>query len=388
MKYYLLAGEASGDLHGSYLMRAILDADPRAEFRYWGGNKMASVGGELVVHYKERSIMGFAKVVANLPKIMGFLQRAKTDIAEWQPDRVIFIDNSGFNLPVAKWAKKAGLNTHYYISPQVWASREGRVKAIKACIDRMYVVLPFVQEFYAKHDYEVEYVGHPLLEVVGDFLEEDGLGGKSGILKNRYFKILGKKENFEGVKENPIIALLPGSRTQEIKSMLPIMLGAAANHRNYTYVIAQAPSQPIELYQQIIQQAVCPPDVRLVQDATYPLFSVAHAAMVTSGTATLETGLFKVPQVVCYKGSWLEYQIARRLIKVDYISLVNLAMGREVVPELIQQDLTAEKLSTTIAELLQGPARDQQLIALKELKKVLGDRGAPQRAAKFITASP
>lgn len=407
MKYYLLAGEASGDLHGAYLMKAILEKDPQAEFRFWGGDKMAAVAGELVVHYKERSFMGFAKVVANLPKVLGFLKRAKKDIAAWQPDRLVLIDNSGFNLPVAKWAKEQGFSTHYYISPQVWASRESRVKTIKACVDKMYVVLPFVKDFYAKHNYEVEYVGHPLLEVVGDFLEEwsgnesieagreswtfgdfAGFCEKTDIPVFQNTNILVQQENFDGVKEKSIIALLPGSRTQEIKSMLPIMLAAAASQPDYCYVIAQAPSQPQAFYQKIIQEAKeRPAHLMLVNNATYPLFASAHAALVTSGTATLEAGLFEIPQVVCYKGSALEYQIAKRLIKVDYISLVNLAVNKQLVPELIQNELTVKNLSQHLANITEGPARTQQLQELAALKKVLGSRGAPQRAAAFITAT-
>lgn len=398
MKYYLLAGEASGDLHGAYLMRAIEKVDPKAEFRFWGGDQMAEIGGKPVVHYKERAMMGFAQVVSKLPQLLGFINRAKADIAEWQPDRLIFIDNSGFNLRIAKWAKPAGFNTHYYISPQVWASRESRVKTIKACIDRMYVVLPFVKDFYAKHDYEVEYVGHPLLDVVGDFLEKSEKIANMDISKYGYLQIRKSAKNALSIakietlnptlKQSKIIALLPGSRSQEIKTMLPIMLAAAAQHPDYHYVIAQAPAQSLDFYKTVIESCKeLPPMLGMVAHATYPLFAMAHAALVTSGTATLEAGLFKLPQIVCYKGNWLEYQIAKRIIKVDSISLVNLALNQQLVPELIQNELTADNLSKNLAEITEGPERDRQLAGLDALKKVLGNSGAANRVAASIAAA-
>jgi lipid-A-disaccharide synthase len=406
MKYYLLAGEASGDLHGAYLMRAILRKDPTAEFRFWGGDQMAAVGGTPVVHYQERAMMGFIGVITNLGKLLGFIRRAKEDIQAWLPDRLIFIDNSGFNLRIAKWAKPAGFETHYYISPQVWASREGRVKTIKATIDHMYVVLPFVKEFYARHDFPVEFVGHPLLDVIRDFKSPPGLTKsdlaagqtQAAVLKSlvsensssqdvRNVSFLNRKENYEGVKEN-IIALLPGSRSQEISKMLPIMLAAAARHPEHHYVLARAPAQQHAFYRSVMESApALPPRLSSVSSETYALYQLAHAALVTSGTATLEAGLFDLPQVVCYKGSWLEYQIASRLIKVDSISLVNLALNEKLVPELIQNELSVDNLSRHLAAIIDGPERMRQLAGLRRLKEVLGTTGAADRTAALICQS-
>lgn len=363
MKYYLLAGEASGDLHGAYLMQAIKRCDPDAKFRYWGGDRMATEGGELVVHYGERAFMGFIEIVRNLKKLLGFISRAKQDIAQWEPDRLIFIDNSGFNLRIAKWAKPAGFNTHYYISPQVWASRSGRVKTIKASIDRMYVVLPFVEDFYQQYDYPVEYVGHPLLDVVQDHQSAP----------------LFPKEK--------IIALLPGSRSQEISLMLPIMLAAAARFPEYRFIIAQAPAQNRSFYEGILAQSpVQPPRLEIIPEKTYAILQSAHAALVTSGTATLETALFDVPLVVCYKGSSISYAIARRIVKVKYISLVNLILDEPLLTELVQNDLTVDRLSEELKVILKGPARENQLSAFKRLRQRLGGAGAPDRAAAIICA--
>lgn len=390
MRYYLLAGEASGDLHGYYLMRAIRETDPTAEFRFWGGDRMAEIGGAPVVHYRERAIMGFAQVIAKLPKVLGFLRRAKRDIAAWQPDRLIFIDNSGFNLPLARWAKPRGFATHYYIGPQVWASREGRIKTIKAAVDRMYVVLPFVKDFYTHHGYAAEFVGHPLLDVVDGFLAKYQSGASSfepdfSVVSNKIQPI--KTENFGGVKDN-IVSMLPGSRGQEIAQMLPIMLAAAAHRPEANYVIAVAPARELGEYQRIFDaQTELPPKLYLSVGRTYELFAQADRAIITSGTASLEAGLFGVPQVICYRGSWLEYQIARRLIRVDHISLVNLVLGREVAKELVQNDLTPARLTNELDKLLAGPERDRQLRALGELRQKLGPPGAARRAAAMICES-
>lgn len=374
MKYYLLAGEASGDLHGSYLMKAILAEDAAAEFRFWGGDKMQAVGGELVVHYKERALMGFAEIIGNLGKLLDFIRYCKEDIAAYQPDRLVFIDNSGFNLRIAKWAKPAGFSTHYYISPQVWASRPGRVTTIKACVDEMYVVLPFVADFYATHQYPVHYVGHPLLDVIQDFNAQPE--------QSLTFQPLYSTTNTE---QQQIIALLPGSRKQEISVMLPIMLAAAVKHPDFHYVIAQAPSQELAFYQSIIGRLTpLPPQFSIVNDGTYALLRQSHAALVTSGTATLETALFGVPQIVCYKGGWLSYQIAKRLINTKYISLVNLVLDRPLVPELIQHDLTANQLQQALGKILAGPERDSQLTGFAELNQALGEQGAPARVAKLL----
>ncbi len=376
MKYYLLAGEASGDLHAAYLMQAIQAIDAAAVFRFWGGDRMQAVGGTLVVHYRERAIMGFAEVLKKLPKLAAFIWQCKQDIMAFQPDRLIFIDNSGFNLRIAPWAKAAGFNTHYYISPQVWASRSGRVATIQASVDQMYVVLPFVKDFYAAYGYEVQYVGHPLLDVVADFraAKPDPL---------RWIDLKGGAAMASPT--TPIVALLPGSRKQEISSVLPIMLAAAARHPAYTYVIAVAPAQDLAFYQQLLAGvAQRPPTCRFVIGQTYALLAESEAALVTSGTATLETALFEVPQAVCYKGGWLSYQIAKRLIKTRYISLVNLVLDEALVPELLQNELSPATLAAALSELLQGPLRAQQQAAFPRLTKALGERGAAQKTAALI----
>ena len=324
MKYYILVGEASGDLHGANLMKSLLKEDPNADIRFWGGDLMQEVGGKLVKHYKERAFMGFIEVIMNLRKILGMMSFCKKDIAEFKPDVIIFIDNSGFNLRIAKWAKQQGFKTNYYISPQVWASRAGRVKDIKRDVDEMFVILPFEKEFYKKYNYNVNFVGHPLI---------DGIAGRKQVDEELF-----RKEYDLGNKE--IIALLPGSRKQEITKMLAVMLSLVDDFSNYQFVVAGAPSQPYEFYKGFIGGK----NVKFINNKTYDLLSISHAALVASGTATLETALFKVPQVVCYKGSNISYQIAKRIITLEYISLVNLIMDKEVVKELIQNDFTKENL--------------------------------------------
>jgi lipid-A-disaccharide synthase len=366
VKYYLIAGEASGDLHGSNLIKAIFRNDPHAEVRCWGGDRMQDAGGTLVHHYKEMSFMGFLEVLANLPKISRNLSFCKKDIAAFGPDALIFIDFSGFNLRIAEWAHKKGLRTHYYISPQVWASREGRVKKIKRDIDHMYVILPFEKDFYEKkHDIPVHFVGHPLIDALKDRPETDS--------------DLFRKEN-KLSPERPIIALLPGSRPQEIATVLPIMLSLTTRFPEYQFVIAGAPSTPADFYTSFLKNR----DATLVINQTYPLLNSAHAALVTSGTATLETALLGVPQVVCYKGNWISYQIAKRLITLEYISLVNLIMNRQVVTELIQDDLNSKNLARELDKILSGPGREMQLETYKALGVKLGGPGASEKAAKLI----
>ncbi|GAA4273853.1 lipid-A-disaccharide synthase [Aquimarina gracilis] len=367
MKYYLIAGEASGDLHGSNLMKSIQKEDPNAAFRFWGGDLMQAVGGTLVKHYKERSFMGFIEILFNLRKILGFIKFCKKDIALYQPDVVILIDNSGFNLPVAKWAKLQGFTTHYYISPQLWASREGRIKAIKAYVDYMYVVLPFVKDFYDKYEYPVQFVGHPLIDAIADHKQ----------IMPEAFK---EKHNLD---DRPIIAILPGSRKQEIRKMLGIMLTAVDDFPEYQFVIAGAPSQDISFYTPFIKKE----GVHLVMNETYDLLSLSNAALVTSGTATLETALFKVPQVVCYKGSYISYQIAKRIINLDYISLVNLIMDKPIVTELIQGDFNPKRLHEELTIILDDYKRAVMFLDYYDLEKKLGGRGASDKTAAFIVDS-
>ncbi|TVZ53111.1 lipid-A-disaccharide synthase [Dokdonia sp. Hel_I_53] len=364
MRYYILAGEASGDLHGSNLMKALFREDPNAEIRFWGGDLMQEVGGTLVSHYKERAFMGFLEVLTNLRKITKFIKQCKRDIARFEPDALILIDNSGFNLRIAQWAKPLGVATHYYISPQVWASRSSRVKAIKASVDHMYVVLPFVKDFYASYNYDVHFVGHPLLDAISGRDQADpGLFAKQ-----------------HDLDERPIIALLPGSRKQEITAMLDIMLSIVDYFPNYQFVIAGAPSQEESFYSPFLEDF----PVKLIMNKTYDILSFANAALITSGTATLEAAIFKVPQVVCYKGNVISYQIARRIIKTAYISLVNLVMDREVVKELIQGELTTENLKAELDKITSDTSRKQLFSDYYDLEKKLGGSGASSKAAKLI----
>lgn len=366
MKYYIIAGEASGDLHGSNLIRALKKADPDASIRCWGGDLMKEAGGTLVKHYKELAFMGFLEVLANLPTIFRNIAFCKQDIASFQPDVVIFIDFSGFNLRIASWAKMNGYRTNYYISPQVWASREGRVEKIKSTIDAMYVILPFEKEFYEeKHGFPVNFVGHPLLDAIE--ARED--------VNPAAFR---KKHGLDPEKE--IVALLPGSRKQEVEKMLSLMLSTVPAFPQYEFVIAGAPSLEDDFYAKFTGNS----RVHFVKGETYSLLQCAKAALVTSGTATLETALFKVPQVVCYKGSWVSYQIAKRIITLKFISLVNLIMDKEVVTELIQNQLTEKALVKELNAILSGPKREAILSCYEELEEKLGGGGASEKAAGLI----
>ncbi|EGV43403.1 lipid-A-disaccharide synthase [Bizionia argentinensis JUB59] len=368
MKYYIIAGEASGDLHGSNLMKALKNEDPYAEFRFWGGDLMQEVGGELVKHYKERSFMGFSEVILNLSSIFRDIDLCKSDITEYQPDVIIFIDNSGFNLRIAKWARQQDFKTNYYISPQVWASRAGRVKAIKRDIDHMYVILPFVETFYNTHNVKVNFVGHPLI---------DAISGRDQVDEASF------RAEHE-LSQKPIIALLPGSRKQEISKMLSVMLSLVSDYPAYQFVIAGAPSQDYDFYKQFIKNS----NVHFISNKTYDLLSVSYAALVTSGTATLEAALFKVPEVVCYKGSWLSYQIGKRLIKhISYISLVNLIMDKEVVTELIQDDFNRKNLKVELDKILEKKSRSNMFLEYYELEKRLGGKGASKKTAQLIYKS-
>jgi len=367
MKYYIISGEASGDLHGSNLMKALYKEDPNADIRFWGGDLMQTVGGTLVKHYKELAFMGFLEVLVNIPTIFKNISFCKKDITKFNPDVLIFIDYSGFNLRIAKWAKKHNFRTNYYISPQVWASRSSRVEKIKRDIDAMYVILPFEKEFYKKHDYNVNFVGHPLIDAIADRQQVD--------------EHLFRKTHHLGDKA--IIALLPGSRQQEIKKMLSVLLSVVDNFTDYQFVIAGAPSQDFSFYQQFIKKE----NVQFIDNKTYDLLSISTAALVTSGTATLETALFKVPQVVCYKGSAISYQIAKRIITLKFISLVNLIMDKEVVKELIQNDFTNANLETALTQILDKNHREKVYEAYYDLEQQLGGKGASEKAAKLIVAS-
>lgn len=365
MKYYIIAGEASGDLHGSNLIKALKAEDMNAEVRCWGGDLMQKAGGTLVKHYKEMAFMGFLEVIANLNAIFKNIRFCKNDILKFNPDVIIFIDYSGFNLRIAKWAKEKNFRTNYYISPQIWASREGRIEKIKRDIDAMYVILPFEKEFYATHNFPVHFVGHPLIDAIADRSEVKEVSFRSEYQLN---------------SEKPIIALLPGSRKQEVRKMLSLMLSVASDFPDYEFVIAGAPSLDNDFYRQFLKNS----NVGFVANKTYDLLSISHAALVTSGTATLETALFKIPQVVCYKANWLSYQIAKRIITLDYISLVNLIMKKEVVKELIQDGLSTKNLQSELKKIVVGPQREEQLSTYKELEKQLGGSGASAKTAELI----
>lgn len=368
MKYYLIAGEASGDLHGANLMRALQQIDPKAEFYFWGGDRMEAVGGKLIKHYRDLAFMGFWEVVTNLRTILRNIDFCKRDIIQFQPDAIIFIDYPGFNMRIAKWAKQRGIPTHYYISPQIWAWKENRIKAIKRDVDSMYVILPFEKDFYEeKHQYPVHFVGHPLL---------DAIAARKEVSEEVF-----KREN--GLDERPIIALLPGSRKQEIAKMLSVMLSVVGSYHQYQFVIAGAPSLGYDFYKQFIKEE----NIHFVSGKTYDLLSHAHAALVTSGTATLETALFRVPEVVCYRGNWISYQIAKRVISLKYISLVNLIMDAPVVTELIQGDLNTRNLKTELNKLLNPDYREKLLINYEALREKLGNEGASDRTARTIFSS-
>ncbi|MEO9891114.1 lipid-A-disaccharide synthase [Aurantibacter sp.] len=366
MKYYIIAGEASGDLHGSNLIKALRAEDSNADIRCWGGNLMESAGAHLVKHYKELAFMGFLEVIMNLGRISKNIKFCKADIAEFKPDAIIFIDYSGFNLRIAKWAKVNHYNTNYYISPQIWASREGRIESIKRDINKMHVILPFEKEFYEKkHQYKVNFVGHPLIDAIHNSPKPDDENFRTS-------------NNLDPIK--PIIALLPGSRKQEVEKMLELMLSVVEHFNDYQFVIAGAPSLEDDFYKTFINGK----NINFVSNQTYDLLSLSYAALVTSGTATLETALYKVPQVVCYRANWLSYQIAKRIITLDYISLVNLIMDKEVVKELIQNDLTTKNLKKELNSILDGSKRTQQIEAYFELEKKLGGKGASSNTAKSI----
>ncbi len=365
MKYYIIAGEASGDLHGSNLMKYLYEEDPNTEIRFWGGDLMQSVGGTMVKHYSDLSFMGFLEVLLNLNTILNNIKICKKDILEFQPDVLIFIDYPGFNMRIAKWAKKLAMKTHYYISPQIWAWKENRIKDIKRDIDKMYVILPFEKEFYEnKHHYHVEFVGHPLIDAIQN--------------RTPTIDIEFRKEN--NLSDKPIIAVLPGSRKQEITKMLSIMLSVATDFPDYQFVIAGAPSQEYSFYSTFLISNNC----HFISNKTYDLLSVSFAAIVTSGTATLETALFKVPEVVCYKGSWISYQIAKRIVTLKYISLVNLIMDKEVVTELIQDNLNTKTLKIELQKLFDLKYRSKILENYNALEIKLGGIGASEKTAKLI----
>jgi len=362
MKYYLVAGEASGDLHGANLMKALKEKDPQAEFRYFGGDKMQAEGGELVKHYADMAFMGFTEVVLNLRTILTNMKSCKKDILQWQPDVLILVDFPGFNLKIANFAKQKGIKVCYYISPKVWAWNQKRVLKIKRDVDRMFCILPFEVDFYKDWGMDVDYVGNPLLDEKAHFKPDPAF----------------REKNHLGTAD--LIALLPGSRKQEIERLLPAMLGITESFPQYTFVVAAAPTFDAAYYQQYIGSK----NVKLVFAQTYDLLHVAKAAVVASGTATLETALFHVPQVVVYKGGTISIAIARMLVKIKFISLVNLIMNRKIVTELIQEDCNAIAITRNLQRILSGTGRKDMMDDYTELSALMGTPGASERTAELI----
>lgn len=370
MKYYLIVGEASGDLHASQLMVELKRQDPSASFRFFGGDLMKEVGGTLVRHYKDLAFMGFIPVLLNLPTILSNMRFCKRDIKEWNPDVVILVDYPGFNLKIAKYIKKnTSIPVYYYISPKIWAWKEYRIKNIRRDVDRMFSILPFEVDFYKQHNYEVQYIGNPTVDEVAQF-------------RATY------KESFAGFtsrvglsSEKPIIALLAGSRKQEIKDNLPLMIRAAAAYKDFQLVLAGAPGIAPDYYEEYIKGC----DLKVVFDETYSILSHAHTALVTSGTATLETALFKVPQLVCYytpMGKLIAF-LRKHVLKVKYISLVNLIVDKLIIQELVADTMTLTHLNQELERLILDKAYRAKMKAdYDEMEHILGEVGAPQHAAK------
>ncbi len=367
MKYYIIAGEASGDLHGSNLMKHLKRMDVNASFRCWGGEKMKAQGATLVKHINELAFMGFWEVLVNLRTIFKQIRLCKEDIKKWKPDAVILIDYPGFNLRIAEYAKTNNIKVIYYISPQLWAWKQSRIKKIKKYVDKMLVILPFEKDFYKKFNYNVEFPGHPLIDVIED--------EKKKIEANSNFLII------NDLPKKPIVAILPGSRKIEISKMLKIMTTVAESFTDYQFIIAGISSYSPDFYNKFIKK----PNVKIVYDQTYSLLKSSEAAIVTSGTATLETALFNVPQVVCYKAGKISYSIARRLIKVKYISLVNLIMDKLIVKELIQNNFNTYSLKKEIKKILYDRNYRKEITNnYNDMKYKLGGTGASENASNII----
>ncbi|MDL2255394.1 lipid-A-disaccharide synthase [Parabacteroides sp. OttesenSCG-928-K15] len=374
MKYYLIAGEASGDLHASNLMDALKECDSQAEFRFFGGDRMQAVGGTLVKHYREMAYMGFIPVLLHARTILNNMKMCKEDIAAYRPDVVILIDYPGFNLKIAKYVKKLGIPVHYYISPKIWAWKKYRIKDIRRYIDRMFCILPFETGFYKSLNYPIDYVGNPSVDEITRYIEYDSISTEKFLEE-------------EQLPEKKIIALLAGSRKQEIKDNLPTMIKVISTYPDYQAVIAGAPGISPDYYQQFLKNNA---EVKIVYNKTYALLQHSSAALVTSGTATLETALFLVPQVVCYYtpvGNLVSF-IFHRFFSVDYISLVNLISGKEVVRELFGKDFKQEAIRKELDRLLNDTEyRNRMIFSYEEMIGILGAPGASQRAAQLIYQS-
>ncbi|MDX9852365.1 MAG: lipid-A-disaccharide synthase [Tenuifilaceae bacterium] len=369
MKYYIVAGEASGDLHASNLMRGIKASDPQAEFRYFGGDLMAAQGGTLTKHYRVMAFMGFVEVLMTLKSISAIMNLCKADILDFKPDAVILVDYPGFNLRIAQFAKEQGFKVFYYIAPKVWAWKEGRVKKLKQYVDKLFIIFPFEIPYFEKHGVTAEFYGNPLLDAIE--------------LRTDLDKSFAEFVESNGLSSKPIIALVAGSRKQEIKHNLPVMLTMVKHFPDYQFVIAGAPSLTLDVYKPYLTDS----RVSLIYNQTYPLFKHSTIALVTSGTATLESALLNTPEVVCYKGSLISVLIAWIVIKVKYISLVNLIMDREAVVELTQFELNEHRLRDEVSRLLPGSRhRETMLDDFKKLQKMLGGSGASQRVGSAIVS--
>jgi len=372
LKYYIIAGEASGDLHGSNLIKELKIINPSSTFRCWGGDLMKSQCNKLVMHYDDFSYMGFLEVIVNAKKILSYISLCKKDIEEYNPDVIIYIDYPGFNMKIAEWAKRKNFINHFYISPKVWVWKEYRVKKIKRVIDKMYVILPFEEGFYInKHNYKVDFVGHPLLDAIDNQKE---FNRQEFLAKNK-------------LSSKPVIALLPGSRNQEIIKLLPLMLDVVSNFNDYQIIIAGAPNKSINYYEKIIlSNKESRSSIKVICNQTYDILRISSAAIVTSGTATLETALFKVPQVVCYKTSMISYLIGRLLIhNLKFISLVNIILDKHVVKELIQNNCNKDNLVIELQKILNKSDRSLMLKEYELLHKKLGGKGASKKTAELIS---
>lgn len=355
MRYFILCGESSGDLHAANLLKALKQKDPEAEVVAWGGDHLEAQGAVLKKHVKNLSFMGFFEVLKNLFTILGFIKEAKKQVLEYRPDVLILVDYPAFNLRIAKIAKAAGIKVLFYISPTVWAWKEKRVELVRKHVDEMLVILPFEKHFYAKHGIAVNYVGHPLLDAFAEYKP---------------------KEISLELDQRPVVALLPGSRVQEVERLLPVYDAVVSQFPQYQFIIARAPYLDATW-----MKSLCKNDIPMLEGQTYDLLSRAHAAIVTSGTATLETALWKIPQVVCYKTSNFSYQLAKRLVSIKYISLVNLILDREAVPELIQGECSVTEVSKHLGQIMEGKEREQQLASYTQLISDLGQGGASENAA-------
>jgi len=364
MKYYIIAGEASGDLHASNLIKEIIKLEPNADIRAWGGDKMQNAGANVVKHFKDLAFMGFYEVLINLRTILKNISFCKKDILEFNPDKIIFVDYPGFNMRIAKWSKKYKFQTIYYIAPQLWAWNEKRIKKIKKYIDSLYVILPFEKEFFeTKHKYPVKFLGHPLLDSISNF-----------------------KKNYDSSSEQiitnkkAVIAILPGSRKQEIKKILNTVIKIVDYFPDHQFIVAGVPNIELSYYKSILKNK----RIKVIENKTYEILSISTAAIVTSGTATLETALFKVPQVVCYKSSYFSYFIAKLIVNIKYISLVNLIMDQQIVKELIQQDCNKDKIRNELEKILDLNNRKSLQIKYDELTSILGKNGTSKRVALDI----